>query len=378
MDWKSRGESPEAWHMTDDLHAEQGKGDPFAAAIRATRMAMLITDPRQTDNPIVFVNEAFLRLTGYGRDEVMGQNCRFLQGDDTDPLAVAELRSAIAEKRAINVDILNYRKDGSAFWNALYLSPVSNEQGELQFFFASQLDVTERKRGEEHAIREKERFERAVAERTAELEVALEAQTALLHEVDHRVKNNLQMVSSLIVMQARTIADETARQSLQDMLARVEALSPVHRRLYQSQDVGRFDVSDFLKDLVRDVVAASRFADMETRFELDSVEIAANRATPLALIVNELVTNALKHAFDAEARPVLTTRIARSGERFRIEVEDNGSGMNGADGADSFGTKLIRSLSRQLKADISWEDTQPGTRATIELPQDDAPKQPSP
>ncbi|WP_161632283.1 histidine kinase dimerization/phosphoacceptor domain -containing protein [Aliihoeflea sp. 2WW] len=364
--------------MTDDLHAEQGKGDPFAAAIRATRMAMLITDPRLPDNPIVFVNEAFLRLTGYGRDEVMGQNCRFLQGDDTDPLAVAELRSAIAEKRAINVDILNYRKDGSAFWNALYLSPVSNEQGELQFFFASQLDVTERKWGEEHAIREKERFERAVAERTAELEVALEAQTALLHEVDHRVKNNLQMVSSLIVMQARTIADETARQSLQDMLARVEALSTVHRRLYQSQDVGRFDVSDFLKDLVRDVVAASRFADMETRFELDSVEIAANRATPLALIVNELVTNALKHAFDAEARPVLTTRIARSGDRFRIEVEDNGSGMNGADGADSFGTKLIRSLSRQLKADISWEDMQPGTRATIELPQDDAPKQPSP
>jgi PAS domain S-box-containing protein len=378
MDWKSRGESSDAWHMTDDLHAEQGKGDPFAAAIRATRMAMLITDPRRPDNPIVFANDAFLRLSCYGRDEVMGRNCRFLQGPDTDARAVDEIRSAIEDRRAINVDILNYRKDGTEFWNALYLSPVSNEEGELQFFFASQLDVTERKRGEQNAIREKERFERAVAERTAELEAALEARTTLLHEVDHRVKNNLQMVSSLIVMQARTIADDTARQSLQDMLARVEALSTVHRRLYQSEDVGRFDVSDFLKDLVNDVVAASRFADMETRFELDSVEIAANRATPLALIVNELVTNALKHAFDAEDHPILTTRIARSGDRFRIEVEDNGSGMDGADGADSFGTKLIRSLSRQLKADISWKDMKPGTRATIELPQDDAPKQPSP
>jgi PAS domain-containing protein len=73
-------ENADAWHMTGDLHAEQGKGDPFAAAIRATRMPMIVTDPRQPDNPIVFANDAFLHLTGYRRDEVMGRNCRFLQG----------------------------------------------------------------------------------------------------------------------------------------------------------------------------------------------------------------------------------------------------------------------------------------------------------
>lgn len=80
MDWKQTREPADAWHMTDDLHAEHGKGDPFAAAIRATRMSMIITDPRRPDNPIVFVNDAFLRLTGYERREVMGRNCRFLQG----------------------------------------------------------------------------------------------------------------------------------------------------------------------------------------------------------------------------------------------------------------------------------------------------------
>ena len=84
MDEKRTKESPDAWHMTDDLHAEQGKGDPFAAAIRATRMSMIITDPRKPDNPIVFANDSFLRLTGYAREEVIGRNCRFLQGPDTD------------------------------------------------------------------------------------------------------------------------------------------------------------------------------------------------------------------------------------------------------------------------------------------------------
>ncbi|MDP3896911.1 MAG: PAS domain-containing protein, partial [Mesorhizobium sp.] len=98
--------------MTDMLHAEHGKGDPFAAAIRATRMSMIVTDPRKADNPIVFANDAFLRLTGYRRDEVMGRNCRFLQGHDTDQHAVDQIRAAIEARSDINVDILNYTKAG--------------------------------------------------------------------------------------------------------------------------------------------------------------------------------------------------------------------------------------------------------------------------
>ena len=112
-------EKADAWRMTDRLGAEHGKGDPFAAAIRGTRMPMLITDPRQHDNPIVFANDAFLVLTGYERDEVMGRNCRFLQGEGTDPAAVDQMRAAIRDEVDINLDILNYRKDGRPFWNAL-------------------------------------------------------------------------------------------------------------------------------------------------------------------------------------------------------------------------------------------------------------------
>ena len=163
-------------------------------------------------------------------------SCR---GPKTDKAAIASVRDAIAERTDIAIDLLNYRKDGSTFWNALYISPVSNGSGELQFFFASQLDVTDRKRSEHRITADKERFEKAVKERTRELEDALEAQTTLLHEVDHRVKNNLQMISSLIIMQSRTIKDEATKQSLTTMLERIEALSTVHRRLYQSKDVSR-------------------------------------------------------------------------------------------------------------------------------------------
>jgi PAS domain S-box-containing protein len=355
------------WHMTDDLHAPQGKADPFAAAMRATRMAMIITDPKKPDNPIIFANDAFLRLTGYARDEVVGNNCRFLQGSKTDPDSIATLRKAVADRADVNIDILNYRKNGSAFWNSLYLSPVTDEQGELQFFFGSQLDVTERKSSEMHAESERERFERAVRVRTNELEAALEARTTLLHEVDHRVKNNLQMVSSLILMQSRDIKDEGVKRSLRAMLERIEALSTVHRRLYQSDDVSSFDVGDFVRDLVRDLVAASGRSDLTADLDLDTVEIPAQKAAPVALMVNELVTNAIKHAFVDGRAGRISVKVGKPDGHYRIDVSDDGVGMQPA-GGKSFGTTLVKALARQLQAKVEWQSTLEGTHVAISMP----------
>lgn len=370
MDSKAPMRPADDWHLTDDLHAEQGKGDPFAAAIRATRMSMLITDPRQPDNPIVFANGAFLRLTGYSRDEVIGHNCRFLQGPDTDPLAVDIIRRAVDDVVDVSVDILNYRKDGSSFWNALLISPVSNEKGELQFFFASQLDVTDRKRIEHEVVAEKDNFEQAVRERTAELEAALETQRTLLHEIDHRVKNNLQMISSLIMMHSRSIPDEGVRQSLRAMLSRIEALSTVHRRLYQSDEVTSFDVADFVRDLTGDLVAASG-RNLKADLDLSKVVVPAEKAAPLALMVNELLTNAIKHAYkdrDPADSGTLGVNLSQRDGHFRIEVSDDGAGMPVRDGTGSFGLRLVNSLARQLGADIEWKDAGPGTRVIIRLP----------
>ncbi|QGY02102.1 PAS domain-containing protein [Methylobacterium mesophilicum SR1.6/6] len=130
-------------HVLDNLKADSHPGDPFAAAVRATRMPMIVTDPRQFDNPIVFANDSFLKLTGYTRMEVTGRNCRFLQGPETDLEAVDRLREAIRQEVDIRVDLLNYRKDGSTFHNALYVGPVRDAEGKLVYFFASQVDVSE-------------------------------------------------------------------------------------------------------------------------------------------------------------------------------------------------------------------------------------------
>lgn len=374
-------ERADAWRMTDRLHAEHGKGDPFAAAIRGTRMAMIITDPRQDDNPIVFANDAFLLLTGYERDEVLGRNCRFLQGEGTDRADVAKLRAAIAAQLDINLDILNYRRDGTPFWNALYLSPVTNEAGELRYFFASQLDVTARKEAELRVMDDKDAFEREVARRTEELErtaaelrQALEAKTVLLHEVDHRVKNNLQLVSSLIFMQSREIPDPAIKASLRAMLSRIEALGTVHRRLYQSDDVSRFDVADFARDVVTDLVGATGRTDIAVSLDLEPVEVPAEKAAPVALMLNELVTNSLKHAF-VDGRPgTVNVAVRRNGRDFFITVADDGVGLqeggsaDGASGKRSFGRNLVDTLGRQLQARTEWVQGHPGTRVEITLP----------
>lgn len=127
----------------------QDRGNIFFAAVEMTRMPMLITDPRQEDNPIVFANGAFVDLTGYPIEQILGRNCRFLQGPDTDRATVAELHRAVEEQRAVAVDIVNYKADGTPFWNALFFGPIFDQQGKLLYFFASQMDITERRNNQE-------------------------------------------------------------------------------------------------------------------------------------------------------------------------------------------------------------------------------------
>jgi diguanylate cyclase (GGDEF)-like protein/PAS domain S-box-containing protein len=118
-------------------------------AVESTRTGVLITDPHQPDNPIVYANPAFERITGYSAEEVLGRNCRFLQRDDGDQPALEEVRAAIREGRDCRVVVRNYRRDGALFWQELSISPVRDDQGRITHFVGIQDDVTERKLAEE-------------------------------------------------------------------------------------------------------------------------------------------------------------------------------------------------------------------------------------
>jgi PAS domain S-box-containing protein len=131
----------------------------LADMIAASPIAAVVSDPRQKDNPIIDCNQAFVDLTGYGRDEVIGRNCRFLAGPETEEALTNLLRSGIEARRPVMVEILNYKRDGKPFRNAVMVAPIFDADGELEYFLGSQVavalptstaDITRRERAQAH------------------------------------------------------------------------------------------------------------------------------------------------------------------------------------------------------------------------------------
>ncbi len=149
-------------------------------ALEATAEGIVITDASGKDNPIIYANAGFERLTGYTAAEVLGINCRFLQGNDTDPETKEELKRAIRERRPCTVEILNYRKDGSRFWNRLSVTPIRDDDGETTHFIGVQSDVTERRDAEAALRITKAELEAANEHIRFDLDTAARIQRALL------------------------------------------------------------------------------------------------------------------------------------------------------------------------------------------------------
>jgi PAS domain S-box-containing protein len=140
--------------------------DPTAANLRLAQRTMdeapvgiTVADATEPDEPLIYVNEAFERLTGYDKHEALGRNCRFLQGDDTDPETVATIRQAITDDRPVSVELLNYRKNGEPFWNQLDIAPIRNDDGDVTHYLGFQTDVTDRKEVELRARRQAEQLQ---------------------------------------------------------------------------------------------------------------------------------------------------------------------------------------------------------------------------
>ncbi|TWF47772.1 PAS domain-containing protein [Neorhizobium alkalisoli] len=348
----------------DRLVAGHVSEDPFAAAFKATRMPMIVTDPSQADNPIIFCNEAFRKLTGYSDEEIIGRNCRFLQGPETDRETVAKIRDSIAAGRDVAVDILNYRKDGSTFWNAVFISPVRDEADKIIYFFASQLDFTTVKSREADLAAARHEAEAEVAKHTANLRAALDARTLLVHEVDHRVKNNLLTMASIVKMQARITKDDRQRNTLMSVLNRIEALSTVQRKLFTLDDVSKFDMSEFTRELVTDLVDATGRKDIRLSLDLSPLLVPAVKATPLSLIVNELVGDAVRRGLSDGGGDIHVV-VRRLNGHFLIRVEDTSEPVEPDSESAQLGKMLLEASALQLGAEI--ERKQHGRKTVVDV-----------
>ncbi|CAD6258874.1 unnamed protein product [Miscanthus lutarioriparius] len=141
----SDDERPESFD-DDFRRKEMRRGIDLATTLERIEKNFVITDPRLPDNPIIFASDSFLRLTEYSREEILGRNCRFLQGPETDRGTVKKIRDAIDNQREVTVQLINYTKSGKKFWNLFHLQPMRDQKGDVQYFIGVQLDGTERVR----------------------------------------------------------------------------------------------------------------------------------------------------------------------------------------------------------------------------------------
>ena len=222
-------------------------------------------------------------------------------------------------------------------------------------------------------LREKENAEREVRESRDRFERLAAQQAVLLKEMNHRVANSLQLISALIELQARKVGDETARALLRQAAERVEAVTLVHRRLYTSQDVEFVEMESYLTGLVEELSRATHGGDGAGRILLHAspLRLETDRAVAVGLVVNELVTNALKYAYPDQAGPVRVLLQDGGAEgTLQLIVEDDGVGFADDTPArgSGMGSLIVNSMAHTLRATVVRDGGHSGTRFVVTMP----------
>ncbi|HZF77460.1 MAG TPA: ATP-binding protein, partial [Acetobacteraceae bacterium] len=298
------------------------------AAVAAAPTGVVISDPNLPDCPIVYANPAFHRLTGYAPEEVIGRNCRFLQGPRTSRAAVDAIRAAVAAAQPIDIRIANRRKDGSLFVNELHISPVFGPDGRVDHFLGIQHDVTERVRAEQAAARARRAAERAHAEKSD-----------LLAFTSHEVRTPLNGVLGTLSLLLDTGLDseqrayaETARQCAEALLATVNEILDLSRI-----EAGRLEVERIPFDLaapVEEVLALLAPAASEKGLSLGAAIAPDLPARVLGdpQRLRQVLLNLGDNAVKFTSRGGVAFRLSRgegegNGERLVAEVHDTGVGI---------------------------------------------------
>lgn len=285
-----------------------------AAALAKVPLALVLTNPHLKDNPIVYANRAFERITGYAADAVIGRNCRFLQGEDTDAAHSKAIGEALAAQRDISIDIINYRADGTKFLNRLMITPLFNDDEEIECFLGVQRDMSE---GQDSVI---SREDRETSER---LDIALS-------EVEHRVKNHLAMIIGMIRMQSRV---KTSADSFNSLARRIESLQLLYQEMTEAgvatSRSRRVPLGAYISRIASTIGHLDGRNSVRVNIDCDAIEVDVERAARVGLLFSELITNALKHAFLDRNEGLVEARLKMlSAGVIRMTVIDDGVGMS--------------------------------------------------
>lgn len=322
-----------------DITERQRSQEMVHLAVEAAPNGMVLTDK---SGKITLVNSMIETMFGYSRKELIGANVDILVPErfrrHHPQVRQAYSGDPVSRVMGQGRDLYALNKQGQEFPVEIGLNPLQTAAGMM--ILASVVDITERKQQEES------------------LKSALLTKEILLAEIHHRVKNNLQIIDSLIGMQLDQVVGEQARTALIDSQNRVKTISLIHQILYQSQDFAQIDTRDFLTSLTHNLVQSygvdrTRIA---LQLEVDPLLLTIDRSLPLGLIVNELVSNSLKHAFPEGRTGTLTVSLKLVNEcRAVLTVSDTGIGLpqtGSAGGRETLGLQLMEALAAQIEAQV--------------------------
>src|ERR1700688_1652995 len=317
---------------------------PFVVAAETTRMAMVFTDATEPDNPIIFANDSFLSLTGYGRQEVLGKSFNFLMAHGADAEALARIEAEFDGSSSGGTEVLYRRKDGSEFWAAVFISPVRDASGDIIQYFASFADLTKHKDDE---VRSR----------------------MLIDELNHRVKNTLSTVQSIVWQTLRTPSDpKVIRESIE---SRLFALSRSHDLLTREkwESAGLLDiVHDALEPFGVSGGRADRIAVTGK-----NIRFPPKSALALGIAFNELATNAVKYgALSNAAGSILiewTMETTPAGQRLLLNWKEKDGPPVTPPAHKGLGSRVIeRGLAHELEG-ITHLDYRPdGLVCTMDIP----------
>lgn len=318
----------------------------FRASFEGAAVGKTQSDP--STGQLLRVNPAFARMLGYQPEELVGRSSGDLtwpEDREVDSVAFSRLLSGavaayVGEKRYTH-------RDGYPLWTRVSATVARNPENGEPFLTISVIeDIDDRHKAAAELLAAKLALERIVVQRTA----ALEQRDLLLREVYHRVKNNLQMVDALLFMQARNLGDPDARQALTALRGRVYTLGLVHQQLMGSENLKTFDIAPFLKELSANILQSGDHAGVALSVEACPLDVGLDFAIPLGLLVTELITNSLKHAFPRDAGAISLVLRRDPGGEVVLTVADDGRGLAETGvGAPGLGVSLLRGLVAQLE-----------------------------